>query len=197
MAKRKAKKVPRRKKALVDLDGTLADFEWEMTRNLEELAAPGEPARAWDHDKEPPHIKARRRLIKKLPGFWSGLREMRDGFDVLDLLVREGYAINVLTKAPAKNYPVWSEKAQWCDEHLSWAKPRITMTEDKEGVDGDLLLDDWPEYVGPWLDAHPDGWVIMPAHDYNKGYRHPRCLRYDGRNLAAVKALVAKIKERP
>lgn len=172
--------------ALFDLDGTLADFPWAMRRALTEIAAPGEQAYFDEQDDEPPHVTARRRLIKRRPGFWRDLPPFHLGFDVLEMCRKLKFNVNVLTKAPKNNYPAWSEKAEWCSKHLGHFDHKITMTEDKGIVYGKVLIDDWPKYVGRWLDHRPRGLVIMPAHDYNVNFRHPNVIRYDGRNHVEV-----------
>ena len=61
--------------ALCDLDGTLADFEEAMRRDLHSLQGPTEAAISDDtnlHDLEgAPHIEARMNFIKARPGCMS------------------------------------------------------------------------------------------------------------------------------
>jgi hypothetical protein len=44
-------------------------------------------------------------------------------------------------------------------------------------VYGKALVDDYPPYVEKWLKYRPNGLVLMPAHDYNAGFRHPNVIR--------------------
>lgn len=183
--------------ALIDLDGTLADFDGEMQKRMGLITSPNEPV--WDPDDEEhelPHIQHRRRLIKSTPGFWSGLAELNDGFWILTTAYDIGFKIMVLSKGPTYNSVAWKEKIDWCREHL--LKPmanqpalsfetlrpsiphEITLTEDKSLVYGRVLIDDWPPYIENWLKWRPRGNVIMPARRYNENFSHPQVLRFDG-----------------
>lgn len=181
--------------ALFDLDGTLADFPWAMRRALTRISTPGEQAYYEEQDDEPSYITERRRLIKRQPGFWRDLPVFKLGFDVLDMAKTLSYSINILTKAPHTNYQAWSEKAEWCSQELAGFDYRVTMTEDKGLVYGKVLVDDWPKYVNRWLVHRPRGLVIMPAHDYNEGFKHPNVIRYDGRNENQVFEALAKKRQ--
>ncbi|MBI4617978.1 MAG: hypothetical protein HY720_30500 [Planctomycetes bacterium] len=55
--------------ALVDMDGTLCDYHGAMVRDMERLRSPGEKAYEQDDGRrDPPHIKARRDLVRAQPG---------------------------------------------------------------------------------------------------------------------------------
>lgn len=178
--------------ALFDLDGTLADFEGAMKAKMQELATPGEQAFYQDQEAEPQHIKARRRAIKRQPGFWSGLVPLQLGFMVFDACITLKYQINILSKAPGtmSGLNAWSEKAEWCYKHLGDRYPKldfsISLVQDKGLHYGRVLTDDWPSYILRWLTWRPRGLVIMPAADYNEAFEHPNVIRFDGTNLAQV-----------
>jgi hypothetical protein len=183
--------------ALFDLDGTLADFEGAMLAQMQSLAAPGEQAYYSDREAEPPHIKARRRLVKRQPGFWSGLSELELGFQLLDLCVALDYSITILSKGPDENsgFNAWSEKAEWCNKHLRPRYPEtefsISLVYDKGHHYGKVLVDDWPGYVARWLEWRPRGLVIMPAAHYNVGFAHDNVIRFDGKNVDQVQEALA------
>lgn len=175
--------------ALFDLDGTLADFDGAMRRDMDLIKSPEEPSFAdVDEKNMPPHIITRRRLIKKQPGWWLSLERFQLGFDVFDLADRLGFRRMILSKAPDPNKSpnAWSEKALWCAKHVPGTP--ITLSDDKGMVYGKVLVDDWPPYVESWLSHRPRGLVIMPAHRWNEGkfVDDPRVLRYDGSNLSEV-----------
>lgn len=169
--------------ALIDMDGTIADFTKAMKEGMKKLEGPGEQ---WDYDNyeqgdEPAYMRARRRLIKSQPGFWAGLPPIPRGFKILDLLRKHRFSINIFTKAPRKNPAAFSEKAEWCEKHLTdYPNVKISMVQDKGLHYGKILVDDWPPYIERWLQFRPRGRVIMPVCKYNKGFEHPQVARYYG-----------------
>lgn len=179
--------------ALYDLDGTLADFDGAMRAAMGSLAAPREKAYYEEQDDEPRHIRNRRRLVKRQPGYWSGLPRLKLGFDVLRETIKLGFDHMILSKGPRSNETAWAEKIRWCRENMPEKLDYlITLTEDKGLVYGKVLVDDWVKYVERWLHWRPRGLVIMPAHPYNRGFRHQNVVRYDGRNMREV---VGRLRE--
>lgn len=175
--------------ALFDLDGTLADYELRMRRDLRRIAAPGEPAFAL-HDRDAPrYFGARLDLIKSQPGWWCGLPRLELGFDILNIARELDFHIEVLTNGPHNTPAAWMEKVQWAQRHIDKAV-KVTVTEDKRHSYGHVLVDDTPEYLLAWLDHHPHGWGVAPAQPSNEGFAHPRVIRFDGSNLAAVHKLM-------
>jgi 5'-nucleotidase len=175
--------------ALFDLDGTLADFDGAMRAGMRALSHPNEmlSAELPETDDEPPHLTARRRLIKRQPGFWTGLKRLDLGFKLLDHAVACGYRISVLTKAPRTNFPAWSEKVAWCHAHLPMDKGvQVNLVEDKGLVYGKVLVDDWPLYIESWLQWRPRGLVLMPAQPWNESFAHPQVLRVTMANVAVA-----------
>ena len=164
--------------ALVDMDGTLADYAAAMQRDLMKLAAPGEEVPEDFAANVPPHIKERQRLITRQPEWWLNLPQMPIGFQVLDILRDLDYTIHILTKGPHSKPIAWSQKAQWCLSNVPDAA--ITITEDKGIVYGRVLVDDYPDYVTRWLQWRPRGFVVMPAHHYNADFEHTKVFRYSG-----------------
>lgn len=170
--------------ALIDMDGTVADYDGEMSRQLALLSAPGDlpPVR----DKEPPHILARQKLIKTQPGFWRNLPCLEKGFEVVNILREMSYELHVLTKGPAKTTSAWTEKVEWCREHLYDAM--VTITEQKSLVYGRVLVDDFPPYFNSWLAVRPRGIVVCVAQPWNEDFapgglfENPQVFRYHGYN---------------
>jgi 5'(3')-deoxyribonucleotidase len=170
--------------ALIDLDGTVADYDGAMRAAMESLRAPSEPSNEAPRDGEPPHIEARRKLIQQKPGFWRNLAPLAAGFDVVEELRVLGFELHVLTKGPKSSPNAWSEKVEWCAEHLPDAN--VTVTGDKSLVYGRVLVDDFPPYFTKWLAVRPRGLVVCVAHPWNVEYaaggpaEHPSVLRYAG-----------------
>jgi len=147
--------------ALVDMDATLCNYEGAMDKKLKEIV--GEKADWLD----PKHKKIVD-LIKLQPGFWRDLEPISSGFKVVNLLRANGFHVNILTKGPYKTVSAWSEKVEWCRDHLPGTP--VTITENKGLVYGRILVDDWPPYCEQWLKWRPRGLVLMPAYPYNSDF---------------------------
>lgn len=184
--------------ALFDMDGSLADFDGALARDLEELRSPGEPALTADtlwRQETGPHVRARMRLIKAQPGWWLNLAPIPMGMQILELCRRAGFDVHVLTKGPKRHSNAWDEKVQWCQRHLG-SDVDIHVTSDKGLVYGKLLYDDYPEYMLRWLRHRPRGLGIMPANANNRDFAHPNVVKWDGTNLDEVARAVAAAKGR-
>ncbi len=181
--------------ALFDLDGTLADYNGRMREELNRLKVPDEPDYPLHGRSGPVYHGARIDLVKTQPGWWLSLPKLTLGFDILDLARELGFQVQVLTMGPHNTPSAWMEKVQWCHTHIDRAV-KVTVTEDKTLVYGKLLVDDTPEYLVRWLDHHLHGWGVVPAQPANEGFEHPRVVRYDGTNLAAVRSMMISMLEK-
>lgn len=164
--------------ALFDLDGTLADFDMAMRTRMYLLAGPNEPV--WYPDREDvelEYIRERRRIIKNVPGFWTGLAAMGDGFHLMGMAHQIGFRLMILSRGPSQNSLAWKEKIDWCRESIPFPH-EITLTEDKGLVYGRVLVDDWPQYIERWRTFRPRGQVIMPARRWNQDFHRPNVYRY-------------------
>jgi FMN phosphatase YigB (HAD superfamily) len=180
--------------ALVDMDGTLCDYEGAMLRDLERLRSPHEPPPTAGASADEPWLRERIELIRRQHGWWARLERLRLGFEVLEALRALEFELHILTKGPATATGAWAEKLQWCQQHVPDA--RVTVTMDKGLVYGKVLVDDWPEYIHRWLTWRPRGLVIVPAQPWNAGFSHPNALRYDGSNLDAVRERLQDVRAR-
>ena len=182
--------------ALFDLDGTLADFDASMKEQLTLLRSPGEDSTLDETAFEDvPHIKARRRLIKNQPGFWRNLKKIDLGFQILAQVRELRFRCHVLSKGPRKVSIAWSEKVEWCNEHIPDLP--IVLAEDKGLVYGKVLVDDWPAYIERWLQWRPRGLVLAVAQPWNIGIdeRFPNnVIRCDGNNFDRVRDRLTAVR---
>ena len=181
---------------LIDLDGTLADYDFAMQRDLDSMRAPGEEKYTIGlHKQHPDYIFARMELIKSRGEWWENLPKFQLGFDVLDILKKLNYYISVLTQGPKENAIAWSHKLRWCMKNVPDLD--VTITRNKGIVYGKVLVDDYIPYVEQWLAHRPRGLVIMPAHEWNKDCAPmPNVIRYDGSNLDQVEEALTKVRQR-
>lgn len=185
--------------ALIDLDGTLADFDGAMQRDYQKIASPSadlEYELDPDNEDRHEHIQVRKRLIKRQPNWWFELEPLTAGFQVVDMLRQLEFRLHVLTRGP-KNLPsAWEQKVRWVRHYLTDAS--VTITLDKALVYGRVLVDDWPDYITPWLEHRPRGLVVMPAQRWNVSFpEHSQVVRYvAGENDAEVFARLKAQRER-
>ena len=188
--------------ALIDLDGTVADFDGAMYERMRLLQAPEEtPYAGRDfEDKEPPHVEARRKLIQRTPGFWRDLAPIERGFEVVEEMRKLEFELHVLTKGPRSTPSAWSEKVEWVHHWLPDALP--TVTSDKSLVYGRCITDDFPPYFEAWRAQRPNGLVICVAQPWNADYgpggkrETHGVIRYDGTNLGEVQRLLERARHR-
>jgi len=184
--------------ALIDLDGTLADYDKAIRRDMELIRSPHEPPISGElvsfhKTNMPPYMKARAKMIRSQPGWWLNLEPLKYGFEVVELLKSYKFTLHVLTKAPHTVDGAWTEKVQWCKRYLP--DTDITISQEKGLVYGKILFDDWPPYVVDWLKYRPRGLVIMIEHPWNKDFHHPQVIKYNGENLAEVESRIIKLIE--
>lgn len=179
--------------ALLDLDGTLADYDAAMLRDLNAIRSPNEPEETIPHRSDEPYMKARANMIRSQPGWWLNLAPLKQGFEIIELLKKYKFDLHVLTKAPHSVDAAWTEKVIWCKKHLP--DTDITITQEKGLVYGKILVDDWPPYVEAWLKFRPRGLVIMVEQRWNKDFNHPQVVKYNGTNLAEVEDRIIKLIE--
>ncbi len=182
--------------AQVDLDGTIADYDGALNRELKLMASPGEPELIWSREDEPPWLEARRRSIALRPGFWEELEPLPVGFEVYRMLLALGFEVNILTKGPSSKSDAWAEKLRWCRKHVPEAK--VTITEDKSNSYGRVLVDDWSSYYVPWLKHRPRGLVVIPHQTWNADFKHPQCVRAstDPADMAHVRDCLISVMQR-
>jgi 5'-nucleotidase len=191
--------------ALVDMDGTIADYDAAMTRIMKTLQDPGEDPYNSRYESlsrgEQPHLEARRILVQKQTGFWKSLSVIQAGMDVVQEIRALGFEMHVLTKGPKKAPNAWGEKLEWCQENIPDAI--VTVSGDKSIVYGRVLVDDWPPYFNAWLGSRPRGLVVCVAHPWNESYgrgkenESPNVVRYDRTNLKEVRERLEHAYNRP
>ncbi len=189
--------------ALIDLDGTVADYDKSMSAEMAKIAAPEDPkydkyGSNFGSNKE--YLNARRKLIQNQAGFWRDLEPLPLGFDIVNLLRDIGFTLNILTQGPRKSLNAWSEKVEWSNKHLF--NVNITITQDKSLSYGRVLVDDYAPYFLKWLEHRPRGLVVCVAHPWNEMFAvggvsyNENVFRYDGTNREELKTRLVTAFER-
>lgn len=167
--------------ALLDMDGSVADYDGGLKVYFDKMRSPNDPDLDHLPDGNPPWLEARRQVVSRLPGFWRNLSPLPNGFRIVRALEEVGFDIHVLTKGPSTKSQAWAEKLDWCREHLPNAS--VSITERKDLTYGRVLVDDWMPYGLSWLRHRPRGVLIVPAQRWNVGCESldpQRIFRYDG-----------------
>lgn len=155
--------------ALIDMDGTICEYYGTLARDIDRVLGS-------DRDKVSPEtLENIQSLIKCQTGWWRDLEPIPLGLHIAKQLEAVGFKLMVLTKGPVIAKNAWTEKVEWCAEHLPHAS--ITITHDKGLTYGKILVDDWPPYIERWLTHRPRGMVIMPDQLWNKDFNHPNVHR--------------------
>jgi 5'-nucleotidase len=184
--------------ALVDLDGTLADYDAAMRRDLIAIANPADEPLGEDFWKlkELPWFKARMLTIRSQPGWWRRLARIESGFQIVRLAAEMGFSINVLSKGPDEHPWAWAEKLEWCQAQPELANAGVQIVARKNIVYGTVLIDDFGPYMDAWMEHRPRGLGIMPTNASNRDYRHDNVIHWDGTNLEAVRAALQAAYDR-
>ena len=169
--------------ALIDMDGTIANYDGAIRRELCKLKSPSEPDLPEDIHNVPEWMENRMSLIKKQDGFWRNMSPIYVGLDILYIMEELGYSSTILTKGPNKTRTAWTEKTEWCDQHIPGRSIIVVDSDRPENhkglVYGKVLFDDYPPYMEAWLKNRPRGKGIMLEHFYNASFTHPQVLKVD------------------
>lgn len=178
-SKKKLKKLSSRSKlvALVDMDGTICDYDGAIIRDMAKVAGPDDPPYEL-HGTNLEYIRAREDFIRRTPGWWRNLEPKKDSIKFVQYLEWLGFTVHILTKGPSSKSLAWAEKVEWVRHYLPHVN--ITVTEDKSLVYGKILFDDYWPYCEGWLEHRPRGLVVMPKTKGNAHIDHPQVMHFDG-----------------
>lgn len=112
---------------LVDMDEVLADFT----------------EAAVSEDTNPPEMYR--------PGFFLNMKPVPGSLEAMQILYQiEGAEIEVVTKPAALSPICYTEKAQWLAKWIPYLQGAVTMTQNKNNIKGDILIDDddWSAFEG-------------------------------------------------
>lgn len=172
----------------IDLDDTLVDYSGKLKTDYELIKHPCEPEfnRA---DNGSPWFEARRHMITNQPGWWLDLPILSLGADLYGLIKNLDCNIIIVTKGSEGKDGCWSEKHQWCRRYLG-DNVDVCVTTNKHFIKADLLIDDWPMYFEPWLEANPGKNVICPVHEGNADYINSRVLMATTDNIKTIETFL-------
>ena len=110
--------------ALFDLDGTMANYDEAMLRDLGKIQSPQETLEHPLHgESQPKWLLTRMDMIRSVGGWWLNLSPLQLGFDVYAVVQELDYEIHVLTKGNLRISNAWKEKVEWVRKHLGSIRP--------------------------------------------------------------------------
>jgi hypothetical protein len=161
------------KTAFIDLDRTLADFDYAIAKIAgKEDFTEEEMIKIYNENKSK-------------SGFWLSFPVIQKNLILAQEIQKLGFRIHILTKGPKTSINAWSEKFQWVKENLTSLGSLgedfdMSVTFDKSVFQGDILMDDYPPYFEKWmLNNSHNPMVIMPLTRHNKDYENDKILIYD------------------
>jgi beta-phosphoglucomutase-like phosphatase (HAD superfamily) len=184
-----------KKIALFDMDDTLVDYRGKLLRDLAENMGDEflKDLDLYSEERIPLVIRQKIKQIRQQKGWWASLPYNNDGVQLWQYFRNNGFETHILTKAPYRKEDSngWSEKFEWHKIFLPEAE-NFTETLDKTTTFGNILVDDWPSYVTPWLEQWKDSVAILPVRPYNLDFKHPRAIHYDGKNFKELEKFLSK-----
>ena len=186
---------------LVDMDGTLVDYNQAMYDSLMEVMPPSLHPMVEEHRHnmwpldDIPWLKTLMRTIKSVPGWWLNMPSYKMGWDVYRAAEELKFDMKILTKGPWNNTQAWKEKVDYIYKHFPENTPEIDIvSKDKHGISGSILVEDYLPYLEPWLEHNPKGLGVLIDSPTSTGWTHSRCIRYDGHNLEEVEHQMRLLK---
>ena len=186
-----------KKIALFDMDDTLCAYREKLLRDLMDNL--GEDSLngldLFQEERIPLAIRQKIKQIRQQKGWWATLPFVPSGMELWSYLGSLEFERHLLTKAPYRKEDSngWSEKFEWHKLFLPEAD-NFTETLDKQYSFGNVLVDDWPAYILPWLKRWESSVAILPVHPYNLNFKHPRAIHYDGKNFGELEKFLAEHK---
>lgn len=170
-------------RVLCDVDGVVADFASEVVRISNEVCrdlsnwrertvddvtcfdmreALGLTGVEWDQAREFIDGNGFARALKPYPGAVDAICALASLYDVH------------LVTAPWPSKTWCFDRAVWCVEKLPLLPFDVTFTHAKHLIAGDVFIEDKPETLEAWCNAHPRGLGILWNRPWNASYDlHP------------------------
>jgi 5'-nucleotidase len=158
---------------LVDLDGTIADWQGWFDKHVDDLypqfsdVIPRKDAiRTWDmkagHTLE---VQEAITHIFNHEGFYADIPEIPGAIEALHEMKAQGHNVLIVTSPWLGNPSCLEDKKNWVKSHLGaeWLED-LVLTRDKTVVRGDYLYDDKPEIKGRYT---PSWTQILIDQSYN------------------------------
>lgn len=158
---------------LVDCDGPLSDFEGSALDLVER-----ETGKRYDRDQLTSwdtfgclgltNFYALMRADVETNGFCLRMKEVPGSAPALKFMNEIGEVFVVTASFDAYNWDL--DRRMWLNTKFGIDKEHIIQTSAKHVVDGDLFIDDRPENIVSWIEAHPKGYALLWDLPHNHGF---------------------------
>jgi 5'(3')-deoxyribonucleotidase len=158
---------------LLDVDGVIANFAGAAVRVMNKISGMGileEQIREWDvttmlDDEE--HRRASKDAFNEA-GFASTFESYDGSVDAVHRL-REITELHFVT-APTVTNPTWvHDRVNWLAKHFGVDPRDVHHTAKKWVLYGDVMIDDHPVNLEPWLQHWPGKLALLWDRSYNQG----------------------------
>jgi 5'-nucleotidase len=170
---------PEAPNALVDMDGVLAGFDYEVERQLAlhhpDIVIPPQRTNFYISADYPDHLELVRGISDQ-EGFFAELPLIEGAIEGWHRIMACGFTPRICSSPISTNPYCEAEKLDWLKRHLvpefgSWVIEQAIITKEKEKVDGVALFDDRPEVAN----AEDARWQhIVFDQPYNRHIALPR-----------------------
>lgn len=162
---------------LVDLDSTVADLctPWYDVYNRrfgDDLCM--ERVTDWDTSKFAKHGLAIFGVLSD-PGLFLNLKPLPGALEACKALAEDGHRLIVVSAVPAGSVTGGYEKKQWVWHNMPFINRKdVIITDAKDVIEGDVLIDDGPHNIIAWGARHPRAYIATIAYPYNS-HAHAQC----------------------
>lgn len=165
-----------RKKVLLDVDGVLAAFHVKALAEINDKYGTKLDINTFPswHITEgmPPKMQQEVHDSWRTEGWCLGIPVFESSVMAVQKL-REVADVYFLT-AQMIDSPYWMwERTQWLKQHFQAQDADIIFTLSKQMVMGDVLVDDKPENIQHWSEAHPTKTALLWDQSYNRHFDYP------------------------
>ncbi len=160
---------------LVDMDSILVNLmdKWLTAHNEaqgDDLTV--DKIKTWDTHLYAKGGKAVYKVLER-PGVFRSCLPLDGGVEAVQILQERGHEVFVVTAAMFPSN--FSEKVEWCHEHLPFLDKRhLGFLHEKHLLSGDALIDDGPHNARAYRKAHPKSKILTIEYPYNSD-----CEAYD------------------
>lgn len=154
------------KPILCDVDGVLGDFVGDILRKSGSILTP-EDIKGWDmFEKMHTDVRERAFEILKTSEFWLEQTVLPHAQQEVAKLREQGRVLFVTHPWTSCKTWTWA-RATWLEKHFKASTADIIFCQEKQHVQGTMLIDDKYDNILAWQKGNPEGRAILMDRTYN------------------------------